>query len=128
MTPAKLCFSALLFLLSSLAVGEEAQPQKGPEIEFADLPCSLESAVRVSVDSDNQIWFNQSLVTLEELETDLHKLPAQIKEVCYTRADPESYEPPTNAPLVLQKIKATKLRLSIYWDMNFQQKVVFKQP
>ena len=116
---------SVVFLLFSVGT-TYAAGNESPDVELVNTPCSKQSAVSVSFSADSIIMLNGKAVSLEGLSKALSKLPATVKEVCYNRANPESYEPPPIAMKALEKIMATRLPVSFYWDANFQKRVVFK--
>jgi hypothetical protein len=110
-------------LLSTHAYGID---MPGSAMKLVDEPCPQVGTITVSVDAQNVIRMNGRKISEEKFNIVFPQLAAMMKEICYSRAAPETYEPPPAALAVYEKIAASKVPVSLYWDLEFKKKVVFQ--
>jgi hypothetical protein len=98
----------------------------GAAMRLVDEPCPQIGTITVSVDAQNVIRLNGRKMSEEKFNAIFPQLASIVKEICYSRASPESYEPPPIAVAVYNKIINSKVPVTLYWDLEFKKKVVFK--
>jgi len=116
---------AVLLLFTSVAIPQAHAQQENPEIELVNQPCDIKTAARVFVSAVGVVSLNGKVITIDSLLVALQKLP--IRSVCYSRENPEAFEPHPFALDVLGAVRELKLPIAFYWDADFQQRVHFKE-
>tara|TARA_R110000764_G_scaffold142277_1_gene230293 strand:+ start:523 stop:894 length:372 start_codon:yes stop_codon:yes gene_type:complete len=114
--------------IASIVMTSNIQAQDGnPEIELVRQPCDPGTSARVFVAADGTVSLNRAVVAVEALPAALKKLQPTINVVCYSRENPEAFEPHPAALEALDAITELRLPVALYWDAGFQQRVHFKQ-
>ena len=97
----------------------------GPQVELVHQPCDTKTSARVFVSAKGVVSLNGIVTPIDALLPALQKL--HIQEVCYSRENPQAFEPHPVALKALDAVTRLKLPIAFYWDAAFQERVHFKR-
>ncbi len=116
--------SSFVFCISlSFAYAQENVPKS----ELINMPCETQGTVRIYVSSDGEITLNKRVVNVEEVSDYLKAKLNSIKYVCYSRENPQVFEPHPIALDVVDTIISYSLPVALFWNNEFKKRVHYKE-
>ena len=107
--------AALLLVGSTTSIAQQ--------VELVDKPCPAK-ATRVYITASGDIRLNGKPASLEKVKATLAGDKTQL--VCYSRQNPQAYEPHPVATQILDAVMANRLPVALYWDEGFTKRVLLQ--